>query len=476
MLELHPHISQTVLIGGSAEIQCRVRAGFPVPEVQWTRDDGRPLPPNAQQLPGGVLRLSNITIPDGGGYKCSASNAVGSTAVVAYLEVQSLPTLMVHPSNLIYAKLGERVRLSCTGQGLPPPNVAWVRNTKDATIYSPFRGSSADRLTAIHEISSMSPDDEGSYTCTATNAAGINEERVEIRLADDNGVDDSYTERPDYHIGPIEGGINVPDDFQKIRAGGTVEIRCRVAESHGSQIYLDWKRTDRRPLPEGSVVRDGSLTIQNVTRAANGEYVCLGLNVDGTELFRAKTHLEVISPPRIELNPNRQTVGPGESPAIVCTATGDEPLSIVWTAINRPLPHSVSNVRGVLQFHGITSEDAGKYVCTATNEFGTAEAVAEVLVSGSTIDDVDIRAIERDVETIAGSSVKLRCVVRQRSTIQWSKDGKGLPESAHVHEDYVELINVQPHDSGKYICEIRNEHGVSSDYVNLRVQGELRRF
>lgn len=88
------------------------------------------------------------------------------------------------------------------------------------------------------------------------------------------------------------------------------------------------------------------------------------------------------APPRIELNPNRQTVGPGESPAIICTATGDQPLTIEWEAIGRPLPYSVSNNRGVLQFHGITYADAGKYVCKAMNDAGTAEAVAEVLVSG----------------------------------------------------------------------------------------------
>lgn len=90
----------------------------------------------------------------------------------------------------------------------------------------------------------------------------------------------------------------------------------------------------------------------------------------------------LLAPPRIELNPTRQTVGPGENPSIICTATGDEPLHIEWETIGRPLPHSVSHSGGILQFHGITYSDAGKYVCKATNAAGTAEAVAEVLVNG----------------------------------------------------------------------------------------------
>lgn len=82
------------------------------------------------------------------------------------------------------------------------------------------------------------------------------------------------------------------------------------------------------------------------------------------------------------MNPNRQVVAPGESPSIVCTATGDQPLKIEWAAIGRSLPRTVTHHQGLLQFHGIMYEDAGKYVCKATNDAGAAEAVAEVLVNG----------------------------------------------------------------------------------------------
>lgn len=59
-------------------------------------------------------------------------------------------------------------------------------------------------------------------------------------------------------------------------------------------------------------------------------------------------------------------------------------MTLEWEAIGRPLPSSVTHDRGVLQFHGIHYNDAGKYVCKATNNAGTADAVAEVLVSGKT--------------------------------------------------------------------------------------------
>lgn len=43
-------------------------------------------------------------------------------------------------------------------------------------------------LSAVYEIFSVSSDDEGSYTCQATNAVGIAEERIQIRIEDDDDV------------------------------------------------------------------------------------------------------------------------------------------------------------------------------------------------------------------------------------------------------------------------------------------------
>lgn len=88
-------------------------------------------------------------------------------------------------------------------------------------------------------------------------------------------------------------------------------------------------------------------------------------------------------------------------------------------------------------------------------------------------DDTGIHAPERDVTAFAGNAVRLRCDARQRSTtIHWTKDGRGLPRNVIVGDDYIEITRVRPEDSGKYICQTRSNQGVSSDYVNLRVEGE----
>lgn len=57
-------------------------------------------------------------------------------------------------------------------------------------IYSNTYSSrtAATPLSAVYEINSVSTDDEGSYTCQATNAVGIAEERIQIRIEDDDDV------------------------------------------------------------------------------------------------------------------------------------------------------------------------------------------------------------------------------------------------------------------------------------------------
>lgn len=98
----------------------------------------------------------------------------------------------------------------------------------------------------------------------------------------------------DFQRDPNQQGVLIPKDYLRIPNGGKVEMRCQVFGPDGDHIYLDWKRSDHRSLPEGSTVHNGVLSIPTVDRNAAGEYTCLGLDPAGTVLFRAKSHLEII--------------------------------------------------------------------------------------------------------------------------------------------------------------------------------------
>ncbi|PBC30144.1 Basement membrane-specific heparan sulfate proteoglycan core protein [Apis cerana cerana] len=429
LVEIYPKNVPPVTLGGSTDLQCRAIAGIPIPVLQWSHEDGRPFASNIKQLPGGVLRLSNITTNDGGSYICSAVNSVGSNSATVYIEVQSVPIILITPkSGILTVKPGDRVRLVCSATGYPQPTVAWSKHmnvvplgTTNEVIDTPQK--------AVYEIYSASPNDEGSYTCHANNAAGIVEERVYIRVEDSEVYPPC---RGDVPCLDTTSDDSIPKDYLRIPNGGKVEMRCHVHDNDGNHIYLDWKRTDHRALPNGSSVHNGVLIIPAVDKSAAGEYVCSGMDQAGNLLFKAKSHLEVLSPPRIVLIPPRQTVRSGESPSIECRTNGDEPMTIEWNAIGRSLPYSVTH-------------------------------------NQHPYENTEVKAAQRDIVTYVGQPVRLRCMVRERATIHWVRDGQPLPSNVRIEEDYLELPRVRPEDSGRYICQIQTSHGVSSDYINLNV-------
>ncbi|XP_048508165.1 basement membrane-specific heparan sulfate proteoglycan core protein isoform X9 [Athalia rosae] len=469
VIELYPSKTQQISEGGSALIQCRVVEGLPTPEVTWARYDGRPFGPNVEQLPGGVLRFNQITLEDGGSFVCSASNQVASTTVTAVLEVNSQPQITITPSNRepLIVRLGERVRLTCSATGRPSPQVGWSKHRAEPTVYSESVPVTR-AFDAVFEISSVSFNDEGTYVCTARNDIGVAEERIHVVIGsntvDENEPGNGY----DSNLTNTDPGVRIPDENLRIPDGGRVEMRCRVVGDGRETIYLDWKRSDGRALPPGSDVRDGVLVIPVVTKNDAGEYVCQGSNSYGDVIFKAQSHLEITSPPRIELDPAHQTVRPGDSPAIVCSVTGEQPIEIQWDAIDRPLPYTVTQYRGRLQFNGITSADAGRYLCRATNAVGTAEGVAEVLVNEQSPIITDN---QREVTAFVGSLVTLDCPVDGRFRVEWSRERAELPRNAYRHANVLNLTEVQPQDSGTYICRVTDPNGSSSSsYFTLRVE------
>lgn len=100
------------------------------------------------------------------------------------------------------------------------------------------------------------------------------------------------------------------------------------------------------------------------------------------KVYFITNNIKILAPPRIQLNPPRQTVRPGDIVRIQCSATGDQPISIDWSRIGGVLASYMRQSGGILTFHGITADDAGRYLCTAVNAAGKAEGVAEVVING----------------------------------------------------------------------------------------------
>lgn len=76
---------QTVVVGHSVEFEC-LALGDPKPQVTWSKVGG-PLRPGIVQT-GGIVRIAHVELADAGQYRCTATNAAGTTQSHVLLLVQ----------------------------------------------------------------------------------------------------------------------------------------------------------------------------------------------------------------------------------------------------------------------------------------------------------------------------------------------------------------------------------------------------
>uniref|UniRef100_T1IKD2 Basement membrane-specific heparan sulfate proteoglycan core protein n=1 Tax=Strigamia maritima TaxID=126957 RepID=T1IKD2_STRMM len=495
-IEILPGTIEEVKRGGDAMFMCRATGGTPPPKIQWSRVDGRPLPRSAELLSGDtVLRFTRVIGDEAGQYVCSAENEAGMITATATLTIlgsviplpliaPSLPVVRLSTSSPYTVSVGQRVHLECRAEGDPIPSVAWKYQSQ-AYEYSAPRETPG---IAILEIKEVRQEDSGIYTCSARNSAGTTEEQLQLI------VQGSSLTNP----GAGTGG----DEFI-VPVGSRAEFTCYAVGSHVDGLTLTWVRTDNKPLPVGHVMKNGHLTIEQVRKEDAGEYSCL-ISEHGVVINAPKKVLHVVAPPRLTLNPTRQTTRPGDSAYIRCTADGDDPINIEWSRVGGSFGPNTFASHGLLQFRGITIPDAGRYLCTAKNPAGQAEAIAEVSVndgaggaggagggdcaeSGAQCDiapdclggayqcteEPIINIPNRELSVFLGSTVDLPCEVRGTPTplVMWSKEGGELPFNSRIVDTNLRITSAHIEDGGRYYCIATNDAGSSQDYVNLNVRG-----
>ncbi|KAL1514177.1 hypothetical protein ABEB36_003476 [Hypothenemus hampei] len=449
--------------GNSVQLQCRVVQGYPAPRVTWARENAQPLGRNVEVMTGGNLRIIDITPAESGEYVCSAENEAGRATAIAHITVNNPPVLTVSPDeNIITRAVNEHLQLVCHGSGDPQPTVSWIKATS-IDYYSITRELSIAGP-AYLEFTRLRPEDAGIYVCIGRNVAGVNEKRVQLDILPERG------DNPGGDQGSIP--VNI-EEFNAI-AGARAELKCKVTSSDDQQHYTNWIRPGNQELPQGAYYTQGTLYIDNVQPSAAGEYECVTYGLPNRNvLFRIRSRLRVLSPPRITLDPVKQVVESGQNAFIRCIATGDQPITIQWLPVNRTMPASVYTADGYIRFTSIHHRDAGKYQCKARNDAGEADSVAEVVVSY----EPEIRkpidgTTNHTVSSPPGTSVQLNCRRGLNSDlypVQWRKENDELPENSRLQGSELYIYDLRPENAGRYYCDVHTPQGIVNYYVTLDV-------
>ncbi|TKS74334.1 Hemicentin-1 Fibulin-6 [Collichthys lucidus] len=453
-VQVPPVISSETLkylapVDSSVTLQCQAD-GSPPPSVSWHKD-GQPLSESVRQrvLSSGSLQIAFIQPSDTGRYTCTAANAAGTVNIEMSLTVQIPPSIRGGEQEVAVVE-NSQAQLVCVAEGVPQPSLSWE---KDGNPLTESTGEYTILPSGELVIDTAQPDDAGSYTCVATNAVG----------------QDSRTVTLSVHTHPVFTELLGDVALNK---GERLLLACGVSGNPPPRITWAFNN-NIIPVHYDHMNGHSELVIDRVSKDDSGTYTCVAENNVGT--IKSLGFVYVKEPPIIDGDLHSNRIEPlGGNAILNCEVRGDPLPTIRWSknGINIKISNRIRQLdNGSLAIYGTVGEDAGNYMCVATNDAGVVErSVTLTLQSAPTI-------IVEPVETVvdAGTTVVLNCQAEGEPTpmIEWSRQGRpmlGNGRFSTLSNGSLRISSAQKEDTAEYECVARNLLGSVLVRVTLTVR------
>ncbi|MED6256667.1 Neural cell adhesion molecule L1 [Ataeniobius toweri] len=367
-------------------------------------------------------------------------------------------TLKVNPSNSVlrnrrphmmrpaegestyHALRGQTVELECIVQGLPTPEITWLKKEGELddsrTIKDMF-----DRLLRLSDISES---DSGEYQCIAKNTQGTAIHTYHLKV-----------EAAPYWKKIPESLIYAP--------GETVRLDC-AAEGTPSPT-ISWTRNGEEISGTDSghavIAENASLILNHVNFGDTAIYQCRASNEHGTILTNTYVYVIELPPQIITEDRKLYSVTEGQSISLECETFGSPKPEVIWERgtsylLDDPRVNPLAN--GGLQIFNVSHDEEGFYTCSVQN--ANLSIIAELEVFNRTV----ILTPPKDLKVQPGTTAIFTCVGLYDTNlrmpqIQWRKNNQKLMESSSDEKytfdgaDFI-ITNVEPDDEGIYTCEI----------------------
>ncbi|XP_062420529.1 neural cell adhesion molecule L1.2 isoform X2 [Pungitius pungitius] len=251
--------SQLYAPGETVKLHCQAD-GIPTPTISWTIN-GIPLSATDEDSRrsltiSGSLILKDVDLGDTAIYQCQASNKHGTIITNTNVYVIELPPQILTEDGITNTFTeGQKAVLECETFGSPKPEVTWESGSASSLLADPR----VNLLTnGVLEISNVTHDDEGFYTCSVQNTnLSVS---AELEVLNRTVI------------------LSPPQDL-KAQRGNTTTFTCRslVDPKLGSPL-IQWRKNNQKIAEshiDGKYTIDGPyLKIANVETDDEGLYTC----------------------------------------------------------------------------------------------------------------------------------------------------------------------------------------------------------
>ncbi|XP_036387189.1 neurofascin homolog (chicken) a isoform X17 [Megalops cyprinoides] len=240
----------------NGRLVCRAN-GNPKPSIQWLVN-GEPIetaPPNpSRKEMGDTLIFRSVQIGSSSVYQCNASNEHGYLLANAFVSILDMAPRMLGPKNQLLKVIeNKRTFLDCPFFGSPLPELRWFKNGQGSGLDG---GHYRVYINGTLEIKRVRPEDQGTYTCVASNIMGKVENQVRLEVKEPTRID-----RAPAHL--------------TVTRGSLARFDCRVKSDPTLPITVTWLKDDK-PVNLGWRLKKDkdSLSIPNVHEGDEGTYTC----------------------------------------------------------------------------------------------------------------------------------------------------------------------------------------------------------
>ncbi|XP_023195302.1 hemicentin-1 [Xiphophorus maculatus] len=440
------------LLDSSVTLHCEA-AGSPPPSITWHKD-GQLLSDSGHQrlLSSGSLQIAFVQQSDAGRYTCTAANPAGTDSLDMTLTVQIPPSISGGKQEVVVVEKSQ-VQLVCVAEGIPQPELSWK---KDGNPLSESRGEFTILPSGELIIDSAQPEDAGSYTCVATNSVG----------------EDSWTVTLSVHTHPSFTKLLTDVSLNK---GERLVLTCGVSGIPTPTIK--WIMNNKNiPVHYNHVNGHSELVIERVSKEDTGTYTCVAENRVGT--IKSLGFVYVKEPPIIDGDLHANRIEPlGGNAILNCEVRGDPLPTIQWSknGINIRINNRIRQLdNGSLAIYGTESEDAGSYMCVATNDAGVVERSVTLTLQRAPV--ITLEPVGTVVD--AGTTVVLSCKAdgEPGPMIEWTQHARPLLANdrfSTLSNGSLRITSAQKEDTSEYECVARNLLGsvVVSVTLTVRVHG-----